>query len=91
MAPKGSTGRATIHRQKIHRWAITENAQDPTVKNQGKVSKGANLPAGLPRKASDLHAVSRPARTRMRTLRGTSKLIALTSAACELNSQAGSI
>lgn len=75
----------------IQRRATREKGPGPTAKNQRKGSRGANLPAGLARKASNLHAVGRTARTRMRTLRRTGKFVALTSPTRELNGQAGSI
>lgn len=71
--------------------ASKEKFPDPIFKNQEKVSKGANLPAGLPRKASDLHAVGGTAGARMGTLRRACEFIALTGAACELDGQSGPI
>lgn len=71
--------------------ASTRTSPDARVKNQEKVSKGANLPAGLPRKASDLHAVRGTTRAGMRTLWWTGKIRALAGAACELDGQAGPI
>lgn len=64
---------------------------DPEVQNQtSRVNDLANLPAGFSWKPSNLHTVSRTPWTRVGTVR-SSKGIALTRPASELDSQARSV